>query len=100
MASNLPFSDDVAERRFQRLTCPRQHPNLGVRRLARRRYPAGYTKTPGEGTEYVFPLSRRLSATGVGFLGILCPSKDQLSLRSAHPAKPAGTGRGFHVPHE
>jgi hypothetical protein len=49
----------------------------------------------------MFPLSRCLSATGIGFLGILRPSKDQLPLRSAHPAKPmAGTGRGCHVPHE
>lgn len=41
----MPFSDDVSDRRFQQLTCPRQRPYLGVRRLARRRYPAGYTKT-------------------------------------------------------
>jgi hypothetical protein len=38
----------------------------------------------------VVPLSRRLSATGIGFLGILRPSKDQLPLRSAHPTKSDG----------
>jgi hypothetical protein len=34
--------------KLQRLTCPRQHPNLGVRRLDWRRYPAGYTTISAE----------------------------------------------------
>src|SRR5512133_2755801 len=101
MASNLPFGDGVCDRRFQRLTCPRQHPELGARRLDRRRYPAGYTETSMKETEDVFrfPVAFRPPALA-SWASCARPRISSPYGRLTPPNPMAGTGRGFHVPHE
>jgi len=52
------------------------------------RYPAGYTDSTGWRTGTALPLSRCLSAAGIGFLGVLFPPGDWAPLTVGLPAAP------------
>ena len=75
----------------QRLTCPRQHP-CGFGRSGR--HPAGSPRPPLEATACCRE-SRRLSATGIRFLGILSRRGIAPLLRSAYRTDSARTPTGF-----
>src|ERR1700730_575298 len=84
IASNLPFRfQRFLTALLQRLTCPRQrafapgHPA---------RYPASYAGPPSRGLEYRAPVSCRLSAAGLRFLGILFPPGNYAIVPSVLPA--------------
>lgn len=93
------MADDV-----HRLTCPRQHPSRkGLRHLAGAGIRPLIPKvTAGERRSDDPGVSCRLSATGIGFLGILGPAQHRLPSRVAYHAArldgadPAGVST-FHL---
>src|SRR6266508_2692789 len=76
-------------RRLQRLTCPRQHAFASGPACAR--YPASSAATTSGGAGQAVPASCRLSATGVGFLGILF-SPRKFSSPCGRPTTPKSDG--------
>src|SRR6266536_2096426 len=72
-------------RRLQRLTCPRQHAFASGPACAR--YPASSAATPSGGAGQAVAASCHLSATGVGFLGILCSPRNSAPLAVGLPPK-------------
>ena len=120
-ASSGPFAPRAAiatakARLSSRLTCPSAPANFSTSslRLTRPRQPAFAAEQLGsvsgrlygsirlEDRHYRCRFPRCLSATGIGFLGVLFPPGIQLPSRSAcrpRPSDATGPGRVFHVPH-
>ena len=95
IASNLPFGSDGYQHQRSKAHLPTSAP---FRAQPPGWYPAGYPQAPDGGAGHRRPVSCRLSATGIRFLGILFPPGIPLSSRSAYQAAP-GPRRGCHVPH-
>jgi len=62
-------------------------------------YPASYPGTTTWSSGNSVPVSCRLSAAGLRFLGILCPPGTSAPLTVGLPAPRTGPWRGCHVPH-